>query len=124
MTQRTLLIVDDDSCILTALRMLFEGDHLVSTAEMGADALRILHEKTPDVILLDVSLPDMNGIDLLDEIKSLAPATAVIMMTAVEETDLINRARELGAVDYLVKPIDAKALKAALQNGFQRRGRN
>jgi len=63
----------------------------------------------------------MNGIDLLPQIKSLAPETVVIMITAAEETGLINRARELGAADYLVKPIDAKALKIALQNAVQKK---
>jgi DNA-binding NtrC family response regulator len=123
MTDTTLLIVDDDKSILTAFRMIFEGKYTVVTAENGSDALRLLRENAPDVVILDIGLQDMNGIDLLHQIKSLAPETLVIMVTAAEETGMINRARELGAVDYLVKPLDAKELKTVLQNAVQRRGR-
>ena len=121
MTDTSLLIVDDDRSILTAFRMLFEGKYTVITAENGSDALRLLREKAPDVVVLDIGLHDMSGIDLLAQIKSLAPETIVIMITAAEESGMVNRARELGAVDYLVKPIDAKALKTTLQNAVQKR---
>jgi DNA-binding response OmpR family regulator len=124
MTERSLLIVDDDRSILTALRMVLEGDYFVNTVERGLDALSRLHEKIPDLILLDISLPDMNGIDLLDQIRSLAPETAVIMMTASEETQTVSRALELGALGYLVKPMDAKTLKATLQNAVQKKKSN
>jgi DNA-binding NtrC family response regulator len=121
MTAKNLLVVDDDRSILSACRMVFEGKYTVITAEKGSDALRLLREEAPDVVILDIGLQDMNGIDLLPQIKSLAPETVVIMITAAEETGLINRARELGAADYLVKPIDAKALKIALQNAVQKK---
>ena len=120
MGERSLLVVDDDRSVRTALRMIFEGDCAVSTAERGSEAVDLIREKAPDVILLDIGLPDMSGIDLLARIKSLAPETVVIMMTATEETEMINRAGELGAVDYLVKPIDAKVLKTVLQNAVQK----
>ena len=124
MKDTTLLIVDDDRSILTACRMIFGGECIVITAENSSDALGLLREEAPDVVFLVIGLQDMSGIDLLAQIKSLAPETVIIMMTASEETGMINRARELGAVDYLVKPIDAKALKTALQNALQKRGRN
>ena len=120
MTQTRVLIVDDDRSILTAFRMVFEGKYTVITAENASDALRLLREDAPHVAILDVGLQDMSGIDLLAQIKSLAPETVVIMITATEEPGMINRARELGAVDYLVKPIDAKALKTALRNAVQK----
>jgi DNA-binding response OmpR family regulator len=123
MAKKTLLVVDDDRSIRSGLEMLFEGDYAVSAVERGCEALSLMREKAPDVMLLDIGLPDMSGIDLLDRIKSWAPETVVVMMTAAEERGMIDRARELGAADYLVKPIDAKALKAALQNAVQGRGR-
>ena len=121
MTDTSLLIVDDDRSILTAFRMVFEGNYTVIMAENGSDALRLLREKSPDAVIIDIGLPDMSGIDLLARIKSLAPETVVIVMTAAEETEMINRARELGAVDYLVKPIDARTLKTVVQNAVQRK---
>ncbi len=121
MTDTSLLIVDDDRRILTAFRMVFEGNYTVITAEKGSDSLRLLCEKAPDVVILDIGLPDMSGIDLLARIKGLAPETVVIVMTAAEETEMVNRARELGAVDYLVKPIDARTLKTVVQNAVQKK---
>ena len=121
MTDTSLLIVDDDRSILTAFRMVFEGNYTVITAENGSDALRLLREKAPDVVIVDVGLPDMSGIDLLARIKGLAPETVVIMITAAEETGMISRACELGAVDYLVKPIDARTLKTVVQNAVQKK---
>jgi|WetSurMetagenome_2_1015567.scaffolds.fasta_scaffold01005_2 two-component system, NtrC family, response regulator AtoC len=121
MTVTTLLIVDDDTSILAACRMIFEGKYTVTTAENGSDAMRLLREEVQDVVILDIGLQDMSGIHLLPQIKSLSPETIVIVISASEDTAMINRARELGAVDYLVKPIDAKALKSALQKVVQRR---
>jgi DNA-binding NtrC family response regulator len=121
MAEKSLLIVDDDRSILAALRMIFGGNYTVLTAERGSEALSLLRERAPDLILLDVGLPDRSGIDLLDKIKRLAPETLVIMMTATEETKMITRAFELGALDYLVKPIDAQVLKTTIQNAFAQR---
>jgi DNA-binding response OmpR family regulator len=118
MAERSLLIVDDERNVLIALRLIFEGNFAVFTAESGSDALSLLREKAPDLTLLDIGLPDASGIDLLDQIKSLAPETAIIFMSAIEEPKMITKALELGALDYLVKPIDAKVLKTVIQNAF------
>jgi DNA-binding NtrC family response regulator len=118
MAERSLLIVDDERSVLIALRMIFEGNYAVFTAESGSGALSLLREKAPDLIVLDIGLPDTSGIDLLVGIKNLAPETAVIVMTAAEETETIERALELGALGYLVKPVDAKDLKTVIQNAF------
>lgn len=106
------------------MRMVFEGEYTVITAENASDAVGLLREDAPDVVILDIGVQGMSGIDLLSQMKNLAPESVVIMMTATEETGMIDRARELGAVDYLVKPIDAKALRTALQNAIQIRGGN
>ena len=121
MPETTVLVVDDDKSILTALRMTLEGDYAVFTAENGAEALRLVRDKEPEVILLDIGLPDASGIDLIERIKSIGPEVVIIMVTAVEETRMVVKALKLGAYDYLVKPIDAQALKVTLQNGIETR---
>ena len=73
MPETTVLVVDDDKSILTALRMTLEGEYVVCTAEKGAEALRLLRDKEPEVILLDIGLPDTSGIELIGQIKSIDP---------------------------------------------------
>jgi DNA-binding NtrC family response regulator len=121
MADNRVLIVDDDKSILTALRMILEGHYEICTAMSATEALESVRECEPTLILLDIGLPDMNGIDLLEEIKRTAPETIVIMATAVEETRMVVKALKLGAFDYLVKPIDAQELKTTLQNALENR---
>jgi DNA-binding NtrC family response regulator len=121
MPENTLLAVDDDKSILTALRMALEGDYAVYTAENGADALNRLRSNEFDLVLLDIGLPDTSGIDLIGQIKSIDPEIEIIMVTAVEETRMVVKALRLGAYDYLVKPIDVQEVRVTLQNALETR---
>jgi two-component system nitrogen regulation response regulator GlnG len=122
MAKRNVLIVDDEKSILAALRMVLGGRYTVLTAETASEALGFVRERAPDLIFLDIGLPDASGMDLLTQLKRLAPASIIIMMTASEDTETVTTAHELGALDYLVKPIDAEVLKAVIQNAFQKEG--
>jgi DNA-binding NtrC family response regulator len=122
MPRNTVLLVDDDKSILAALKMTLEEDYVVYIAENGKDALRLLRDKEPDLLLLDIGLPDTSGIELLEQLKSEDPEPAVIMITAVEETRMVVKALRLGAYDYLVKPIDAQELQNTLKNALEARG--
>jgi two-component system, NtrC family, response regulator AtoC len=121
MPETTLLLVDDDKSVLSALKMTLEGEYALCTAENGANALELLREREPDLVLLDIGLPDISGIDLIGQIKSVEPEVEVIMVTAVEETRMVVKALKLGAYDYLVKPIDAQELKVTIQNALEAR---
>ena len=121
MPEQTVLVVDDDKSVLTGLRMTLDGDYNVLAAENGAQALSLLHEKEPDLILLDIGLPDTSGLELLEQLKSADPEIVVIMITAVEDTRVVVKALKLGAYDYLVKPIDTQDLKVTLQNALETR---
>ena len=114
-----ILIIDDDQSILTALRMTLEGKYLVSTAENGTQGLTLLREQSPDLILLDIGLPDLSGMDLLRQIKDRDPNMVVIMVTAVHEVRSIVKALKLGAYDYLVKPIDGQEVKVTIHNALE-----
>jgi DNA-binding NtrC family response regulator len=119
MPETTLLVVDDDKSVLSALKMTLEGDYAVCTAENGANALQLLHEKELDLVLLDIMLPDISGIELIGRIKSVDPEIVIVMVTAVEETRMVVKALKLGAYDYLVKPIDAQELKITIHNALE-----
>ena len=123
MIERSLMVVDDERFVRSAVRMLCEGDYAVTAVGSASEALSTVREEAPDVILLDLGLPDMSGIDLLARIRCLAPETAVVIMSATNQTAVIERARELGAVDYLVKPVDAEVLKQALRNAVEERSK-
>ncbi len=117
----SILIVDDEKSVRNALSMALEGKYSIITAEQGAEALKLFHQERPDLILLDIGLPDMNGIDVLKSVKDKDPDAMVIMVTAVEEVKTIVEAVKMGAYDYLVKPIDAQQLFLTLQNALESR---
>jgi DNA-binding NtrC family response regulator len=116
-----ILIVDDDRSILTALRMTLDGKYLVNIAENGAEALKRFDEQRPDLLLLDIGLPDMSGMELLEKVKKTYPDVAVIMVTAVDEVRTVVKALKLGAYDYLQKPIDGAEVKVTIRNALENR---
>jgi two-component system response regulator AtoC len=117
--KESLLVVDDEQSVLTALRMTLEGNYRIDTAENGSQALKFLGERQPDLILLDIGLPDISGIELLEKVRNTHPDIMVIMVTAVDKVKTVVKALKLGAYDYLVKPIDAQELKLTVHNALE-----
>jgi DNA-binding response OmpR family regulator len=122
MKQR-ILVVEDDPAILAGLTDLLEGEGFgVVTATDGDAALRLHAGEKPDLVLLDIMLPEKNGYDVCREIRRGDPVTPVIMLTAKgEEVDTVV-GLELGADDYVVKPFGASELLARIR-AVLRRGR-
>ena len=117
----SLLIVDDETSILEFLSMLFESEGLaVATARSAAEAQRELAGKAFDLVLCDILMPDGNGLELLKEIKSATPNTAVVMMTAYTSTKSAIEAMKLGAYDYVSKPFEVEELKLIAQKALER----
>jgi DNA-binding response OmpR family regulator len=116
---RTLLCVEDDPTILRNNRnALTENGLRVLTAENLAGARRHLARETPDAIILDIMLPDGNGLDLLKELREGGGKIPVIMLTAWGEPRDISRGYALGATAYLSKPFQYRALLAAIEGIF------
>lgn len=112
-----LLIVDDEADLCLLLAEHFEGhfDAEVFTANTPAEALRLLEEEQPEGMLLDINLGTrINGLEILKRLPEISPATKVIMVTSVNDFSSIERARELGAVDYITKPFAADYLEKAV----------
>ncbi|HKR62958.1 MAG TPA: sigma-54 dependent transcriptional regulator [Thermoanaerobaculia bacterium] len=110
-----ILIVDDDPQITEGLAELLSDRWEVRTAETGRQALVAFGEFSPDVVLLDVSLPDTTGIDLLDQFKMYSETAAVIMMSGSGTLDRVVESMKLGAETFLQKPFDAETLIAVLE---------
>jgi two-component system response regulator PilR (NtrC family) len=107
-----LLIVDDELGMRQFLTHLLQREgHVVRVAENGHDALAQLQQQAPDLIISDIRMPDMNGVDLLRAAKEMYPEVEVIMMTAFANVDTAREAFLIGAYDFVQKPFDNDLLK-------------
>ena len=117
-----ILIVDDDKSIRKGLALTLGDDYRVVTAQDASEALDLYPREQPDIVLLDVGLPEMDGVAVLEKIKALDAEAVVIMVTAVEDVKTIVKAVKRGAYDYLVKPVDSHELLLTIQNALENRG--
>ena len=123
-TKPSVLVVDDTPAILHYLRTVLEADaYSVETASGGQEALRRLQEGSsdPDVVLLDLQMPGMDGLETLRGILALRPRQKVIMCSAVSDPEVAREARSLGAQAYLTKPVPHLYLSAALEGALAQR---
>jgi CheY-like chemotaxis protein len=112
---KKILVVDDEDDVRMFLQdFLSERDLEVHTAENGKEALEKVGKLLPDVVLLDVMMPIMDGLQCLENIKKKYPETVVIMITAFKDDARINRAKLLGAYNYIVKPFSLSYLETEL----------
>ena len=116
-----LLIVDDEQSYRQLLSLVFEGDgHEIRTAMNGRDALEQLQAAPADVIITDVRMPDMDGIELLRAAREFLPDVGVVLMTAFATVDTAREAFKLGADDFIQKPFDVEELKIIVKKAFER----
>lgn len=116
MLDKEILVVDDERDLLAMTRSIFEGVGYtqVKTAASAEDALRLISKKMPDILILDVMMPGMDGFELLQEIRAVS-TVPVLMLTAKGEAEDRFAGFELGADDYLVKPFLPKELLLRVQ---------
>ena len=106
-----ILVVDDEAQICKLLKNFLElKDYDVITASSGKEALEKIKEK-PDIVLLDVMMPDMNGLQVLRKVKEIAPSIEVVMVTGLADQDIAIESLKKGAFDYITKPIDFNHLE-------------
>ena len=116
-----LLIVDDEQSYRQLLTLVFETDgHNIRTAKNGREALEMLQAGPAEVIITDVRMPDMNGIELLREAREVYPDIGVILMTAFATVETAREAFKLGADDFIQKPFDVEELKIIVKKAFER----
>ena len=120
-TPAKILVVDDESLTCFLLHEYFEGRYQVETAFNGSEALRKVKEFQPDCMLLDIRMPDMDGIEVLRTVKQMHSEVKVIMITAIWCADLAKECLSLGAFDYIVKPLDLDALETQIQSALDHR---
>ncbi len=114
-----LLFIDDDPGAQQTLAAALGDRFQIVPALSAAEGLVGLREVEPDVVLLDIDLPDRDGLDLLEEIVSGVQAPPVIMLTAFSQVDFVKRAIQSGACDYLVKPFTLRQLEGTVRKAVQ-----
>ncbi len=116
-----LLVVDDEQGMRQLLSLVFgRAGHRVRAAENGRRAVEALREEPADLIVSDVKMPDMGGIELLREARQLLPDVGVIMMTAFASVETAREAFKLGADDFIQKPFDVDELKLIVEKTLER----
>jgi two-component system nitrogen regulation response regulator GlnG len=115
-----LLVVDDEESVRYSFRRVFQGEDVeVLTAGTAAEGLAAIDRDDPDVIVLDLQLPDRSGLDLFREVHARSPKLPVIFITAHGNTETAIEAMKGGAFDYLVKPVDLDRLSQVLGRAFE-----
>lgn len=120
------LIVDDDNMVLTLLRQyLKEKDELhVQTVDSPKEALKIINQEKVHIMILDIVMPEMDGITLLEEAKKVDPLTHVIMMTADSTLGRVIESLGYGAMDFVMKPFESpEDITSVVDVSIQRWGR-
>ena len=116
-----ILIVDDEQSYRQLLSLVFEGDgHAIRTASNGREAVALLQQDAADVIISDVKMPDMDGIEMLRSVRETHPDLGVILMTAFASVETAREAFKLGADDFIQKPFDVEELKLIVKKTLEK----
>lgn len=118
---KRILVVDDDPGTRESLRRVFESDYTVLLSKSAADALGVLASSSVDLVLLDVIMPQIDGLTLLRELAELYPDLPVIMISASTDTRPVVEAIQSGAVDFVTKPFDIHELRQLVGRSFEHR---
>lgn len=106
-----ILVVDDDPAVRKMLSLLFEASCEVLLASTGEEGLRLVAAQRPRLMLLDVVMPGIGGLEVLKAARAILPALTVIMLTGQTDMDLARKALDLGAVEFVTKPFEMASLK-------------
>jgi two-component system chemotaxis response regulator CheY len=114
----TVLIVDDAVFMRNILRAIIKdkGYTVVAEAASGIEAMKILHDHNPDIVILDIILPDVNGLNLLDSILRVRPQAKVVICSSIGQEPIIKKALDHGAKAFIQKPFTPEKVLDALEN--------
>lgn len=118
------LIVDDEEEIRRVLKWVLGSVGIILEAACGADALTIIAAEKPRLILLDVAMPEMDGLEVLAAARELDPSAAVIMLTGVDDLSVAKSALDAGARSYVTKPFEADVLRDEIRRALDPNGKD
>jgi DNA-binding NtrC family response regulator len=121
MKARILVVDDEEIVVKSCLRILGEGDYEAEGVQSGEEALRRIEEHPYDVVILDIMMPKVDGLEVLRRVKESHPDIDIIMVTGLSQIETAVRSMKLGAFDYLPKPFDPDELKVVVGRALERR---
>jgi DNA-binding NtrC family response regulator len=121
MSGKILVVDDEDIIVKSCLRILEDTEYDAEAVQDGWEALKRIDENYYDVLLLDIMMPKIDGLEVLQRVKETHPDIDVIMVTGLSEIETAVRSMKLGAFDYLPKPFDPEELKLVVERAFERR---
>lgn len=116
-----ILIVDDDDAIRDTLYELFSGDHMCHAANTAEMALAFLREQTYDVVLTDISMPGLSGLELLGTVRQSQPDTPVIVISGIGDRTHAEGLKRLGSFDYILKPFRLEVVESSVTRALEHR---
>lgn len=120
-----ILLIDDERPTLDMMQLFLEAyGHQTLTAETGEAGVELFQQERPEVVITDIKMPGMDGIDVLTRIKALDPMTEVVVITGHGDMELAIQALNLNATDFINKPVQKDALEAALSRAEERIAKN
>ena len=109
--KHTILICEDEEGIQESFKLILEDDYQLRFVENGLAALEALKNFTPDLVLLDIKMPKVHGMEILKQIKKLKPSLPVIIVTGYQSVEMAQEALKHGAADYIPKPFESSSIK-------------
>lgn len=116
---RTILIVDDEQTVLESFRIILKDNYRVLTANGGEKAFKVLDDELPDLMILDLKMPGMSGLEVLRKVSQSFPDLPVIIVTATKDIKSVIEAMKLGATEYVAKPFDVDEIKLLIDKTLQ-----
>ncbi|HKY51004.1 MAG TPA: sigma-54 dependent transcriptional regulator, partial [Candidatus Limnocylindria bacterium] len=119
MAQKSILVADDDASIRSLLKQLLTDEgYSISEAATGTEVVSHVGESSPDLVIMDVRMPELDGIEALPKVKTASPRTSVLIMTAFGSSNAAIKAMELGAFDYITKPFELDKISHTVKRAF------
>ena len=118
-TKPAILICDDEEGIRESFKLILNDNYQLKFANNGIEALDMLKSFTPDLMLLDIKMPKLHGMEILKKVKQLKPKLPVIIVTGYQSVEMAQEALKLGAADYIPKPFESRLLKASIDNSLR-----
>ena len=118
-SKHTILICDDEEGIRESFKLILDGKYDLKFAVTGIEAVDMLKTLSPDVMLLDIKMPKMHGMEILKQVKRLRPLLPVIIVTGYQSVEMAQEALKLGAADYIPKPFESKQILKAVEQSLK-----